>query len=208
MLYEMLTGRVAFPAPTEYARLAAVLNTTPPPLESVDPSLARLSAFVQLAMQKDRAQRFQTGLEMARALSAALGAEGAPPAGPLPLSRLPEVPSVFAPIASPAATSGPAGQAPQTAAAPSFTSQPPPEPVVGPGGTLASAAGRSVTEPPPQVQIVGGPAHGTLPSENLPMLSAHGARRGVAPWLVFVLVVGALVAGFLLGYAFAITRVH
>ena len=33
MLYEMLTGRVAFPAPTEYARLAAVLNTSPPPLE-------------------------------------------------------------------------------------------------------------------------------------------------------------------------------
>jgi len=29
MLYEMLTGRVAFPAPTEYARLNAVLNTTP-----------------------------------------------------------------------------------------------------------------------------------------------------------------------------------
>ncbi|HVJ90155.1 MAG TPA: serine/threonine-protein kinase, partial [Labilithrix sp.] len=29
MLYEMLAGRVAFPAPTEYARLTAVLNATP-----------------------------------------------------------------------------------------------------------------------------------------------------------------------------------
>jgi serine/threonine-protein kinase len=208
MLYEMLTGRVAFPAPTEYARLAAVLNTTPPPLESVDPSLARLSAFVQLAMQKDRAQRFQTGLEMARALSAALGAEGGTQAAGMPLSRLPEVPSVFVPVASPVAKSAPNAPLP-TAAVPNFPSQPPPEPNVGPGGTLASAAGRSVTEPPPQIQIVGGPAHGTLPSENLPMLSAHGAsRRGVAPWLVFVLVLGALVAGFLLGYAFATARMH
>jgi hypothetical protein len=52
-----------------------------------------------------------------------------------------------------------------------------------------------------------GASQGTLPSENLPMFSAHGsARRGVAPWLVVVLVVGALVAGFLLGFATA--RAH
>lgn len=53
-----------------------------------------------------------------------------------------------------------------------------------------------------------GASQGTLPSENLPMFSAHGtsARRGVVPWLVIVLVVGALVAGFLLGYATA--RAH
>jgi hypothetical protein len=41
------------------------------------------------------------------------------------------------------------------------------------------------------------------------MFSAHGTvsgRRGVVPWLVIVLVVGALVAGFLLGYATA--RAH
>jgi hypothetical protein len=83
-------------------------------------------------------------------------------------------------------------------------SQPPPEMNVGPGGTLASPHGRSVTEPPPQVVMVGA-SHGTLPSENLPMFSARGAgsRRGVAPWLVIVLVVGALVAGFLLGFATA-----
>jgi hypothetical protein len=79
-------------------------------------------------------------------------------------------------------------------------SQPPPEINVGPSGTLASPHGRSVTEPPPQVVMVG--SQGTLPSENLPMFSARGeARRGVAPWLVIVLVVGALVAGFLLGFA-------
>ena len=210
MLYEMLTGRVAFPAPTEYARLAAVLNTSPPPLETVEPGLSRLSAFVQLAMQKDRSQRFQTGLEMARALSAALGAEGNPPAAGLPLSRLPDVPSMFAPM-RPSSQGG--GALPETMAAqaaPLTTAATPvgPDGNVGPGGTLASMHGRSVTEPPPQVIMVhGGAAHGTLPSENLPMFSAHGARRrGVAPWLVIVLVTAALIAGFLLGYATA--RAH
>ena len=64
-----------------------------------------------------------------------------------------------------------------------------------------------MTEPPPQVVMVGA-SHGTLPSENLPMFRAHGAssRRGVAPWLVIVLVLGALIAGFLLGFATA--RAH
>jgi len=208
MLYEMLTGRVAFPAPTEYARLAAVLNTSPPPLETVEPGLSRLSAFVQLAMQKDRAQRFQTSLEMTRALSAALGAEGNAPAAGLPLSRLPEVPSMFAPMRP--ASSGAAAvpmtvqqAVPVSARATALDA----DANVGPGGTLASPHGRSVTEPPPQVIMVGA-SHGTLPSENLPMFSPHGAarRRGVAPWLVIVLVVCALIAGFLLGYATA--RAH
>jgi len=205
MLYEMLTGRVAFHAPTEYARLAAVLNTSPPPLETVEPGLSRLSAFVQLAMQKDRALRFQTGLEMARALSAALGVEAHPVAG-LPLSRLPDVPSMFAPMRPAQAGALPESMpqaAPLTTAAAILGEGG----NVGPGGTLASPHGRSVTEPPPQVVMVGA-AHGTLPSENLPMFSPHGSgrRRGVAPWLVIVLVVGALFAGFLLGYASA--RAH
>ena len=210
MLYEMLTGRVAFPAPTEYARLAAVLNTSPPPLEAVEPGLSRLSAFVQLAMQKDRAQRFQTGLEMARALSAALGAEGDAPAAGLPLSRLPDVRSMFAPTRPFSQGAAPMPSTvqqavPLTAAAGATRDA---DWNVGPGGTLASPHGRSVTEPPPQVIMVGASQHGTLPSENLPMFSPHGAarRRGVAPWLVIVLVVGALIAGFLLGYATA--RAH
>jgi serine/threonine-protein kinase len=208
MLYEMLTGRVAFPAPTEYARLAAVLNTSPPPLEAVDPALARLSSFVQLAMQKDRAQRFQSALEMARALSAALGAEVAPPANALPLSRLPEVPSMYLPVrSSPTASSGPVPTQQGVGPQPPPLAQPAADGNIGPSGTLASPHGRAVTEPPPNVVMVSA-AHGTLPSENLPMFSAHGAsgRRGVAPWLVIVLVLGALLAGFLLGFAAA--RAH
>jgi serine/threonine-protein kinase len=201
LFYEMLTGRVAFPAPTEYARLAAVLNTTPPPVEQVDPGLAPLGPFMAIAMSKDRAHRFQTALEMARALKEAIGAAEAPGSRVVPLSRLPEVPSLFAPSVvvhpSPGATSAPATAvvSPGDAA-----------PTTGPGGTLASApatASVGSQPPPPPVVIVQG---GTLPSKDLPMLDpvSSGAPRlgrGVAPVVVVVLVMGALLAGFVLGYA-------
>ncbi len=212
MLYEMLTGRVAFPAPTEYARLGAVLNTTPPPLESIDPQLARLSAFVQLAMQKDRTQRYQSALEMARALTAAVGVEGHAPGAGMPLSRLPDVPSVFMPTGagggpSPIAASAPSAHPPAPATMQPAAPAAPAGPSKGPGGTLASPMGRSgvSTHPPPAPVAIVGAAQGTLPSENLPMFSAPGAvgRRGVAPAIVVVLVLAALIAGFLIGLATA-----
>jgi eukaryotic-like serine/threonine-protein kinase len=194
MLYEMLTGRVAFPAPTEYARLSAVLNSNPPPLEAVDPLLGRLSAFVQLAMQKDRGQRYQTALEMARSLGGAMGTDSNN-VGPTPISRLPDVPSVWMPMQPTPASAGPAPATITTDAPPPLALPP-----KGPGGTLASPAGRSVSEAPPKVAIVS--TQGTLPSENLPMLSAHAvARRGVPLWAVVVLVLSALAMGFVLGLA-------
>jgi hypothetical protein len=73
----------------------------------------------------------------------------------------------------------------------------------GPHGTLASRPQRPVTDPPPQVSIA---SQGTLPSENLPMLSAHGARKGVPVIAVIALVFGALLAGLLLGLA--VSRLH
>ena len=205
MLYEMLTGKVAFPAPTEYARLGAVLNSTPPALETVDPLLARLQAFIALSMQKDRSQRYQSALEMARALNAASG-EVASVSGPAPpISRLPDVPSVWMPTNA----AQPSPVTPRVDALPTIIDTDR-APVVtpindskGPGGTLASRPGRNITDPPPMVSIA---AQGTLPSENLPMLMAQGSRKGIAVWAVVVLVLGALVAGFLLGLATA--RLH
>jgi serine/threonine-protein kinase len=219
MLYEMLTGRVAFPAPTEYARLQAVLNNTPPLIESVDPQLSRLTAFVQLAMQKERDKRFQSALEMSRALTAAMGVSGehAPTtsASPAvsPLSRLPDVPSVWMPPGVTPNAGAPADRPVHHAEAnpPPGTTQalaPPAEPAPptkGPGGTLASAVpGRGVSghPPPPPVAMVGA-AQGTLPSENLPMFAPARGKRGIAVSIVIVLVVVALAAGFLLGFAAA-----
>ncbi len=212
MLYEMLTGRIAFPAPTEYARLAAVLNTTPAPIDQIDPGLSRLAAFVLLAMQKDRSQRYPSALEMARALSAAMGDGGAgatstsaasPAVNPgQPLSRLPDVPSVFM-TAPPMVSSSPSSRASSAHEGAKTMATPPPNAdpsaLGGPNGTLASSKGKEVTDPPLQVVV----ASGTLPSENLPMLSPYGARRGVAPAIVAVLVVVALASGFLLGLAAA-----
>ncbi|MFO0741102.1 MAG: protein kinase [Labilithrix sp.] len=205
MLYEMLTGKVAFPAPTEYARLGAVLNSTPPALETVDPQLARMQAFVSLAMQKDRASRYQSALEMARALNAATGETAVSGQAP-PISRLPDVPSVWMPTNP----GQPSPVTPLVQAHPTIVdtdrsppTMPPPAADKGPGGTLASRPGRPITEPPPQVMIA---SQGTLPSENLPMLRAHVSRKGVAVWAVVVLVLGALIAGFLLGLA--TSRLH
>lgn len=208
MFYEMLTGRVAFPAPTEYARLAAVLSTLPPPVEVVDPLLAPLAGFMKKALEKDREQRFQSALEMSRALTAATSGADAAAASRvegLPLSRLPDVPSLFAPSVA---------QPPMTAAA--TMPQPAPDtmnriPLKAPGGTLTSPGPASaVSDPQPHVIVVaasGGHAAGeTLPSKDLPMLPARGSmppRAGVAPGVVVALVVGALFAGALIGFAVA-----
>jgi serine/threonine-protein kinase len=219
MFYEMLTGRVAFPAPTEYARLTAVLTSEPEPVERVDPGLAPLAPFIARALRKDREERFATALEMARALAAAApqvaqrndGSVGKiTAANALPLSRLPEVPSVFAPsvLAQPtppateAATAHPSAP-PLTAHAPSG-----PPPGRAPGGTLTSPASHLVADPAPVVMLVG---HAqslgeTLPSKDLPMIAGGRVMtvvRGVPPWAVVLLVIGALVAGFLIGWSLA-----
>jgi serine/threonine protein kinase len=69
MFYEMLSGRVAFPAPTEYARLAAVISAKPIPIQSIDPDLACVGAFLEKALEKDREHRFQSAREMSVALA-------------------------------------------------------------------------------------------------------------------------------------------
>jgi serine/threonine protein kinase len=221
MFYEMLTGRVAFPAPTEYARLTAVLTSEPEPIDRIDPALAPLAPFLKRALAKNRDERFGSALEMARALAsaaphAAQRADGSvgriTAAAALPLSRLPEVPSVFAPsfLASPAPMppgEGPSGRyssqsSPMTAAA-----APVHVPAArGQGGTLASQAGSQgpVADPPPLVMMVAPATLGeTLQSKDLPII-ARGVLRaggGVAAWAVILLVAFALLAGFLLGWA-------
>ncbi len=206
LFYEMLTGRVAFPAPTEYARLAAVLNDTPASVAEIDPALARVAPIVERAMSKDRDQRFGSALEMARALGAALGAD---PGAMSALSHLPDVPSVFTPAAS--SGSAPSQHPP---AAPTLKEQQPSVdhisfPKVGPSGTLASGASRPLSRPPPNVVVVD--HGGTLPSEDLPMLGAPSRRsfhpgRGVRWWVVVVLVLVALSVGLAVGFAIGHAR--
>jgi serine/threonine-protein kinase len=211
MTWEMLTGRVAFPAPTEYARLAAVTSFTPDTLEKVDSQLAPLSPVIERAMQKDPALRFASALEMARALPS--GGTSSPPTvpdgthtntntSPLPLSRLPSVPSVFGPGSgiSPGASSEHTRTAPEVT--PVHAARPG-------GGTLQSAPAMNIpaAPPPPRVLVVSGASSSTMPSHDLPMFDPPSARsaagRPIQAWLVVVLVLAALTAGFVLGFAVA-----
>jgi serine/threonine protein kinase len=217
MFYEMLTGRVAFPAPTEYARLTAVLAAEPEALDRVDPSLASLGPFVACALKKNRDERFPSAVEMLRALAAAVphasqrgdGSVGKmTPASALPLSRLPDVPSVFTPsLRAPAVTHEPF-EAPRPVEGGPLTvgGELPSSPARAPGGTLASSAGPQgpVADPASFVMMVPAQTLGeTLPSKDVPIVAPRGpgrATQGVPPWAVVVLVLAALVAGFLLGW--------
>jgi serine/threonine protein kinase len=228
LFYEMLTGRSAFPAPTEFARLAALLSSEPEPVQRIDPALAPLAGFFDRALKKDRNERFSTAGEMARALAAAVPGMGARASGPPnPLSRLPDVPSLF----------GPPGDATPTAASPlglregarpgaATPAQPSPDavhvpasPARAPGGTLSSPAAPgapAVVDPPVNVVFAAPKASfgETLPSKDGGRRgrSARGKdgeasaepRRGraVSVNLVAMLVVASLAAGFLLGWAF------
>jgi serine/threonine protein kinase len=87
LFYEMLTGKEAFAAETEFARLTAVITSEPEPIEQIDPALAPLAPFLTRALRKNREERYASALEMARALQAV-----APQAFAHELSHLPEPP--------------------------------------------------------------------------------------------------------------------
>jgi eukaryotic-like serine/threonine-protein kinase len=215
LFYEMLTGRAAFPAPTAYARLAAVVSMEPEPVERIDPSLAPMSVFVTRALKKTRDERFLSALEMARALAAAApnvaarseGSVGRIAVAAMALGNVPDGPvlvassKIVASIASPGA-----GRWPSTVPAPVATT-----PALGvelADSTLRDSAanvdGLDIVARPVAASQTS-PAGETLPSKDLPVISRpEGARRWrVSPVVVVLLVVVALGAGLLLGWTLA-----
>ena len=200
LFYEMVTGRAAFPAPTEFAKMTAVLTTEPEPMATADPALAPLAPFVERALKKDRNERFASAIDMARALSAS-----APSHGQQPLSRLPDVASLLAPsLPAPATYASPRPPSPaQAKVSPTAPEVVPRAPGV--GDTLSSALGRDLLgllppESPAPAPTVEARAPGTtLQSQDLPIFERASGRKGVAPALVAVLVAVALAAGFVLG---------
>jgi eukaryotic-like serine/threonine-protein kinase len=203
LFYEMLSGQVAFPAPTEFARLAALLTAEPQPLEQIDPALAPLGPFVRRALAKDREQRFPTAAEMSRALAEAAapppqGAsdrQGADIAATLSSAERPLEPRRV----SARPSDLPARPSPR----PSSRSQ-------DPQGTLASPA-VAVRDPVPQVPLVvpSGLAP-KIPSvlprpfgetlESNPPPPVRSTRVGIATNLIVAFVVCAFVAGVLVGW--------
>jgi len=70
VLYEMLTGRVPFSADAPFAVLLQHLQSPPTPPHFFSPAISSaMSRLVLKALEKDPGQRFQTGLEMADALT-------------------------------------------------------------------------------------------------------------------------------------------
>ncbi len=219
LFYEMLTGRPAFPAVNEFAKLTAVLSVEPEPLDRIDPNLAFLMPFVARAIHKDRQQRFQSAMEMLHALGTTLGQDvHRQGARAHALSHLPEVPQMpTARVAAspfvgatpdprrspvPVVSVVPVGGTPVPGALP-FDPRDPSlsearrrllETPISSSDTLKSARGVQVAnEPPPQVLMA--------PPPPLQPSSQRGEARGVAPWVVACLVAAALIAGFVLGLA-------
>lgn len=78
LLYEMITGRRAFKAPTSPETLTAILHDEPPPITDFAPSTPlALQRVVERGLEKDPEQRFQSASDLAFALEAI--PEGAPP---------------------------------------------------------------------------------------------------------------------------------
>ncbi|MGD0678954.1 MAG: protein kinase [Polyangiaceae bacterium] len=214
LLYEMLTGRTAFPAPTEYARLAAVLSVEPEPLDATDAALAPLAPIVRCALQKNREDRFASSADMSRALAAAIPTPTTRPERlgsdvPAPtLDRLPD--AILAPVpergAAPRGSNDSPGAVPVQANAPEHPANAAggdrPAPAPGPTGTLASPAAPPLVEGVAPVVVLPAPGlAGALPSVDGSGRHEGSERHGIAPHVVVVLVVTALVAGVLLGWA-------
>jgi eukaryotic-like serine/threonine-protein kinase len=189
LFYELLSGKQAFQAPTEFARLSQILGGQPAPLPA---GLASWQPFIDRALQKDRTLRFQTATEMEQALGA-----GGPVVSQI-MSAVPRTP--LAGQGPVAITLGPHVQAPAAympaASPPSALEATAPSP----GGTLSSQRGQSGTRPstaPPAVQLI------PPPSGDLESRSFRGRDQGrrVSAIVVVALVLLALAAGFVIGFA-------
>ena len=104
VLFQMLTGRVPFPADSDEAKMWAHLSEKPPAASEVRPELPRgLDDVIRHAMAKDARDRFPTAGELAAAASAALGwvEPKAEPAAPPPAVRSPSPPPPARPAAKP-----------------------------------------------------------------------------------------------------------
>ena len=75
LLYELISGRRAFPGSTDAEAFSAVLRDEPPPLHAPAP----LERVVRKCLQKDPAQRFQTASALKAALEPLAATEPNPP---------------------------------------------------------------------------------------------------------------------------------
>jgi serine/threonine-protein kinase len=85
LLYELLAGRVPFPADDEAAKIAAHLLRRPPELTGHGPAVSALGAVVRRALAKTPGDRYASVGELARAATLALA--GRPTRAPQSVNR-------------------------------------------------------------------------------------------------------------------------
>jgi serine/threonine-protein kinase len=77
ILYEMLTAKVAFDAPTVAMILLKILNQSPAPASSHNPAITPvIEAAITRAIEKDKNLRFPTARALAEAFAKAVGLSG------------------------------------------------------------------------------------------------------------------------------------
>ena len=184
MFYEMVTGDEAFEAPTDFAKLTAVLTQDPKPISQAAPHLVGWQDFFNRAMAREPNARFATADDMARALLATARALAG--AAPLPTAEFRSI-DVENQVAAMSAA----------------------QPAVGREGTHVSAqmpegtAGPSY--PPPSVQVVSAPDGGLGSTMKSGQISSVATKQpsGVSPVIVAVIALLCLIIGFAAGLATA-----
>jgi serine/threonine protein kinase len=90
VLFQMLTGRVPFPADSDEAKMWAHLSEPPPRASELRPELPRmLDDVVARALAKDPDQRFVTAGDLAAVAASALEKRPAPARSPAPVRSAP-----------------------------------------------------------------------------------------------------------------------
>lgn len=182
MFYEMLTGAEAFEAPTDFAKLTAVLTKEPKPISQVAPNLVGWQDFFNRAMAREPDGRFGSADDMARVLLATARALAG--AAPLPTAEFRSVE-----VAMEAAK-----QAAQHSA-------------LGRDGTHVSAqmplGTPAPSRPPPSeavrvVQSGDNPLGSTLKSSEVPPIKVHQVK-GIRPVFVAAIALACLIVGFVAG---------
>ncbi len=122
VLYELLTGREAFQADSDYALLMAQLNQMPEPLSRYVPDLpADLEMVLGRALSKSRNDRWRSATDFRRALNRIEPEPVTRPTGEIPVPVAPAIATVVAPDAAsadPTKAPAPATRLADAAAAP------------------------------------------------------------------------------------------
>ncbi len=192
MFYEMITGRTAFEAPTEFAKLTAVLTQDPIPIASVAPHLAAWTDFFRRALARAPEDRFSSAQEMAEAIVNTARAHTGP--GRLPTGEFCSVPPGRR-SDSDVQTNRLEGAPPTRVAA-----------------SLSTAGGSHLMAPPPAIAVMTAPTRihhkdTTLKSSDIPALPSGSLMPapviGVRPVLAIAGAIACLITGFAAGFALA-----